>query len=46
VWSWLPDAGVKLAGDDLQATVAKKPGAPGRSRISRKPLRREGRIVR
>jgi hypothetical protein len=26
VWSWRPDAGVKLAGDDLQATVAKEPG--------------------
>jgi hypothetical protein len=25
VWSWRPDAGVKLAGDDLQATVAKEP---------------------
>ena len=29
VWSWRPDAGVKLAGDDLQATVAKKPGHRG-----------------
>ena len=26
VLSWRPDAGVKLAGDDLQATVAKEPG--------------------
>jgi hypothetical protein len=42
VWSWRPDAGVKLAGDDLQATVAKEPGHRG-ARISRKPLRREGR---
>jgi hypothetical protein len=25
VWSWRPDAGVKLAGDDLQATVVKEP---------------------
>jgi hypothetical protein len=30
VWSWRPDAGVKLAGDDLQATVAKQ-GRPGNS---------------
>jgi hypothetical protein len=43
VWSWHPDAGVKLAGDDLQATVAKKPGHRGEHAISRKPLRREGR---
>jgi hypothetical protein len=33
VWSWPPDAGVKLAGDP-RATVANKPGTPGRSRIS------------
>ena len=26
VWSWHPDAGVKFAGSDLQATVTKKPG--------------------
>jgi hypothetical protein len=25
VWSWRRDAGVKLAGRDLQATVAKEP---------------------
>src|SRR6201987_1414895 len=32
VWSWLPDAGVKLAGTVPQVTVATKPGSPGRSR--------------
>jgi hypothetical protein len=26
VWSWRPDAGVKFAGDDLRATVAREPG--------------------
>jgi len=31
VWSCPPDAGVKFA-DSLQATVAKKPGTPGRAR--------------
>jgi hypothetical protein len=35
VWSCPPDAGVKLAGDDRQATVAKKPGTPRRARSSR-----------
>jgi len=29
VWSWRPDAGVKFAGNALQATVAKKPGHRG-----------------
>ena len=38
VWSWRPDAGVKLAGDDLQATVAKKPGHRGEHDISRKAI--------
>ena len=46
VWSWRPDAGVKFAGNALQATVAKKPGHRGERGISRKPLRREGRNVR
>jgi hypothetical protein len=32
VWSWHPDAGVKLAESFSRATVAKKPGAPGRAR--------------
>ena len=45
VWSWRPDAGVKFAGNALQATVAKKPGHRGERGISRKPLRREGRTV-
>jgi len=35
VWSWRPDAGVKLAGDDLQATVAKEPGHRGERVIGR-----------
>ncbi|CCD84999.1 conserved protein of unknown function [Bradyrhizobium sp. ORS 285] len=33
VWSWPPDAEVKPA-SDLSVTVANKPGAPGRVRIS------------
>ena len=45
VWSRSPDAGIKRAGD-LQATEANKPGTPRRSRISRKPLRRECRLFR
>ena len=53
-WSWRPDAGVKSCGlamsafgptrRDREATEANKPGTPGRSRISRKPLRRECRL--
>ena len=35
-----------LKGDSREATVARKPGTPGRARISRKPLRRECRHVR
>jgi hypothetical protein len=38
VWSWCPDAGVKLAGDDLQATVAKEPGHRGEHVISVKTI--------
>ena len=38
MWSWRPDAGVKLAGDDLQATVAKKPGHRGEHVISVKTI--------
>ena len=45
VWSWSPDAGVKLAEDNRQATEAIKPGLRGERAISRKPLRREGRNV-
>ena len=33
-------------GDDPRATEAIKPGTPGRSRISRKPSRRECRLLR
>jgi hypothetical protein len=39
VWSWHPDAGVKLADLSPSATVAKKPGHRGERGISRKPLR-------
>src|SRR5262249_43020681 len=35
VWSRSPDAGIKFAEDDRQATVATKPGTPGRARSSR-----------
>jgi hypothetical protein len=35
VWSWRPDAGVKLAGNIPQATVANKPGHRGEHEISR-----------
>ena len=38
MWSWHPDAGVKLAGDDLQATVAKEPGHRGEHAISVKTI--------
>src|SRR6185437_10145702 len=41
-----PDAGVKfLAGRSRGAMVANKPGTPGRPRISRKPSRRECRLI-
>ena len=45
VWSWRAHAGAKLATMFRIApiTVAKA-GSPGRARISRKPLRREGRL--
>jgi hypothetical protein len=45
VWSWRPDAGVKFAGSNLQATVANKPVHRGELGVSRKPLRRESRNV-
>src|SRR5580658_258738 len=35
VGAWHPDAGVKLAGAILVATVAYKPGTPGRPRSNR-----------
>jgi hypothetical protein len=41
-WSWHPDADVKLVADAQRAaltTVAKKPGAPGRTRSSRSNYR-------
>jgi hypothetical protein len=38
VWSWRPDAGVKFAGSDLQATVAKEPGHRGEHEISVKTI--------
>jgi len=46
VWSWSPDAGVKLEGDRLRATEAKKPGLRGERAISCKPSRRECRLFR
>src|SRR6266851_8009207 len=44
VWSWRPDAGVKLAGSIPPMTVARKPVHRGEHEVSRKPLRREGRM--
>jgi hypothetical protein len=46
VWSWRPDAGVKFCETFRRATVAKKPGTPGRARYKRKPSRRECRLLR
>ena len=46
MWSWRAHAGAKLLQDSkglARATVANA-GSPGRTRISRKPLRREGRL--
>jgi hypothetical protein len=40
---WYP---AQCAQAHCRDTVAKKPGAPRRARISRKPSRREGRVVR
>ena len=45
VWSWHPDAGVKLAEATPPMTVAKEPGRRGERAISRKPLRRECRVI-
>src|ERR1700736_2060650 len=44
VWSWRPDAGVKLRSDFCAATVAKEPGHRGEREVSRKPSRRESRM--
>ena len=38
VWSRSPDAGIKSCGTFRRATVARKPGAPRRARISRKTI--------
>jgi hypothetical protein len=40
VWSWRPDAGVKLRGVIREATVARKPGHRGERDISRKTIAR------
>ena len=39
VWSWRPDAGVKLAGGVPPATVAKKPGHRGEHEVRRQTIR-------
>ncbi len=45
VWSWRPDAGVKLAGVSAN-DGGKKARSPGRARSKPlKPLRREGRVT-
>jgi hypothetical protein len=43
VWSWRAHAGAKLSRMICEATVANA-GSPRRARISRKPLRGEGRL--
>src|SRR5262245_47174909 len=45
VWSWRRDPGATLAGDFPAGNGGKKGRSPGRSRISRKPLRGESRDV-
>jgi hypothetical protein len=47
VWSWRPDAGAKLAMmlRITPMTVAKEPGHRGEHEVSRKPLRRECRMI-
>ena len=40
VWSWRPDAGVKVAGLALRTTGAKEPGPRGERDISRKTIAR------
>src|SRR5271154_1902158 len=45
VWSWRPDAGVKLAEAIPPTTVAKEPGHRGEHEYKLlKPLRRDGRV--
>ena len=45
VWSWRPDAGVKVCGvKPCETTGAKEPGPRGERDISRKPLRGECRV--
>ena len=46
VWSWPPDAEVKLRGYEPRDDGGKKARSPGRSRISRNPSRRECRMIR
>jgi hypothetical protein len=38
VWSWRPDAGAKVAGDNLRMTGAKEPGPRGEHDTSRKTI--------
>src|SRR5262245_34206603 len=38
VWSWSPEAGIKFCGTYRRTTVANKPGAPRRARISRNTI--------
>ncbi len=47
MWSWRADAGAKFARDEslAPATVANKLVHRGEREVSRKPLRREGRVV-
>jgi hypothetical protein len=44
VWSWRPDAGVKLAEEIPLMTGAREPGPRGEHGVSRKPLRGECRV--
>jgi hypothetical protein len=46
VLSRSPDAGINSRAKELEGTVARKPGAPRRPRISRNPLRRGCRLCR
>jgi hypothetical protein len=47
VWSWRSDAGAKLAKTLMRLADdgGNQAWSPGRSRISRNPLRREGRMI-
>ena len=45
VWSWPPDAEAKFRGRTIrEAMGAREPGSQGEREVSRKPLRREGRM--